>query len=137
MKKYQASTELIDILLKNGFIENTIITYPLHAARLKGDNYDAQHMKRHFVFVCTRENVLFDYINMRFPGQIGASSLDTAELKSLITYCKLSSSDRATLKAESYHSLSVHKLLGESNISKGTFQTISKITSSFVLLYLY
>lgn len=113
MKTYQASNELIDILLQNGFIEDTKTTYPMHASRLKGDNYNAHHMKRHFSFPRTREKVLFDYINMRIPAGICSSSLSSVELKSLVTYCKLSSADRAALKEEAHHSLSLHKLVDD------------------------
>jgi hypothetical protein len=107
MKTYKASKELIDILLTNGFVEDTQKTYPEHARRLIGDNYNPDGMKRHFSYPGTREKVYFDYINIKLPTGVQKYNLNVDELKSLIAFCRLSSTDRSLLVAERYNVLSV------------------------------
>lgn len=87
MKNYEASNELIDILVKNGFVEDTSKTYPEHARRLVGDNYDPHGMKRHFSFPGTREKVYLDYINIKLPTGVQRYKMTIDEVKSLIAFC--------------------------------------------------
>jgi len=113
MKKYTASTELIEKLLSYGFEEDTVTTYPGHAARLKDGPYDPNHMKRHFRLPGTREQILFDYINIKLPTGESRSHLSEEELNSLITYCQLSSADRKSLKEQGYKALSIIDLVSK------------------------
>ncbi|MDB5012823.1 MAG: hypothetical protein JWQ25_1025 [Daejeonella sp.] len=110
MKSYEASQELIDILLANGFVEDTNKRYPEHAKRLIGDNYNPHGMKRHFSYPGTREKIYFDYINMKLPTGVQKYNLNTDELKSLIAFCRLSSTDRSLLIAERYNVLSAPEI---------------------------
>lgn len=107
---YAASQELIDILLANGFVEDTERTFPEHARRLVGNNYDPYGMKRHFSYPGTCEKVYFDYINIKLPTGIQQYSLTTNELKSMIAFCNLSSSDRAALIDQRYNAFSLSKI---------------------------
>jgi hypothetical protein len=111
MNSYTASSELIEILTFNGFVEDTSNNYPEHAARLIKQAYDPHHIKRHFVFKGTREKLYLDYINIILPSGGSCYSLNAKELKSLIAFCKLSTSDRSILREERYHALSIPKLL--------------------------
>lgn len=115
MKTYKASKELIDILLANGFVEDTQKTYPEHAKRLIGDNYNPDGMKRHFSYPGTREKVYFDYINIKLPTGVQKYNLNVDELKSLIAFCRLSSTDRSLLVAERYNVLSVAEITSNVN----------------------
>lgn len=111
MKTFKPSQELINILLQHGFAEDTAIKFRIHAKRLEGQNYDPYHVKRHFSFPGTAEKIYFDYINMHLPTSVSTSSLNVDELKSLITFCHLSSSDRQIIKNELYKATTIHKLL--------------------------
>ncbi|EHQ27480.1 hypothetical protein BDD43_1190 [Mucilaginibacter gracilis] len=113
MKTFKASQELIDILLTYGFVEDTHINYPEHAARLKADPYDPSHMKRHFVFKGTREKLHFDYVNMYLPTGGNTMSFTTDELKSLIAFCRLSATDRTALTDERYQALSIPEIISD------------------------
>lgn len=115
MKTYKASQELIDILLANGFVEDTQKTYPEHAKRLTGDNYNPHGMKRHFSYPGTREKVYFDYINIKLPTGVHKYDLNVNELKSLIAFCRLSSNDRSVLVAERYNVLSIPEITSNVN----------------------
>ncbi|NQU32757.1 MAG: hypothetical protein HQ521_05940 [Bacteroidetes bacterium] len=60
---YTASQELIDILLRHGFIENTHIDWPDHIELLKErGEYDSGSIKRRFTK--GRIVIMFDYINL-------------------------------------------------------------------------
>ena len=115
IKTYKASQELIDILLANGFVEDTQKIYPEHAKRLIGDNYNPDGMKRHFSYPGTREKVYFDYINIKLPTGIQKYNLNVDELKSLIAFCHLSPIDRSLLVAERYNVLSVSEITSNVN----------------------
>jgi hypothetical protein len=111
MKIYEASQELVDLLLANGFVEDTQVNYPEHAARLKDKAYDPHGMKRHFKFPGTREKVYFDYINMRLPGNNDRYKITEEELRSMIAYLRLSATDRSALNNEKYHALSIPEII--------------------------
>lgn len=111
MKKYEASNELIEIFLKNGFVEDTSKTFPEHARRLVGDNYDPHGMKRHFFFPGTREKVYLDYINIKLPTGVHRYTLTTEEVKSLIAFCRLSAADRSALTEQRYNVLSIPEII--------------------------
>jgi hypothetical protein len=111
MKKYEASQELIDILLNFGFQEDTSVTYPQHAKRLNDGPYNPGGMKRHFKFPGTRETIYFDYINMRLPTNIDLYSVTEDELKSILTYVSLSSTDRRALENDRYNALSIPEII--------------------------
>jgi hypothetical protein len=115
MKKYEASNELIDILVKNGFVEDTSKTYPEHARRLVGDNYDPHGMKRHFSFPGTREKVYLDYINIKLPTDVQRYKMTIDEVKSLIAFCRLSSADRSTLAEQHYNVFSIPEIIANVN----------------------
>lgn len=115
MKNYEASNELIDILLKNGFVEDTSRTYPEHARRLVGDNYDPDRMKRHFSFPGTREKVYLDYINIKLPTGVQRYKMTIEEVKSLIAFCRLSSADRSVLAEQRYNVLSIPEIIANVN----------------------
>lgn len=116
MKTYEASQELVNILLSNGFVEDTITTYPEHAKRFNGNNYNPHGMKRHFSFPGTREKIYFDYINMKLPTGIQTYRLNSDEVKSLIAFCNLSSLDRSTLVNQHYNSISIPEII--SNVDR-------------------
>lgn len=113
MKVYDASQELIDILITNGFVEDTVRTYPQHAKRLVSDNYNPHGVKRHFSYPGTREKVFFDYINIKLPTGVQKYSLNTDEVKSLIAFCQLSSADRSALVNERYNVLSIPQIISD------------------------
>lgn len=63
--EFKASQELIDILLKYSFTENTKSRYPEHYERLlRFGKYNPDSMKRSFIK--GRFRVTFDYINIYF-----------------------------------------------------------------------
>lgn len=135
MKTYKASQGLIDILLANGFVEDTQKTYPEHAKRLIGDNYNPDGMKRHFSYPGTREKVYFDYINIKLPTGVQKYNLNVDELKSLIAFCRLSSTDRSLLVAERYNVLSVAEITSNVNrepriYSKAAYQRVKQVFES-------
>ena len=107
--------ELIEILLANGFVEDTERTFPEHAKRLVGNNYDPHGMKRHFSYPGTREKVFFDYINIKLPTGVQRYRLTLDELKSMLSFCNLSSSDRGTLLDQHYNVLSIPGLVSDIN----------------------
>jgi len=111
MKKYEASQELVDILLNFGFQEDTHINYPEHSKRLNNDYYNPHGMKRHFRFPGTKETIYFDYINMRLPTNIDLYGVTEDELKSILTYVSLSSADRRGLENDRYNALSIPEII--------------------------
>jgi hypothetical protein len=111
MKIYEASQELIDVLTANGFVEDTGKTFPEHAKRLIGGDYNPHGMKRHFSYPGTREKVYFDYINIILPTAVQKYSMNTDDVKSLIAFCQLSSADRSALVEERYNVLSIPKII--------------------------
>ncbi|HEK22196.1 hypothetical protein [Mucilaginibacter sp.] len=113
MKIYDASQELINILIANGFVEDTSRTYPEHAKRLVGDNYNPHGMKRHFSYPGTREKVYFDYINIILPTGVQKYNMNNDDLKSLIAFCQLSSADRSALVEERYNVLSIPQIISD------------------------
>ena len=113
MKTFSPSQELIDILISHGFAEDTQVKNPEHYRRLETQVYNPYHVKRYFSFPGTSEKVYFDYINMYLPTGIGTPSLNVEELKSLITYCRLSSADRQLIKRELYKATTIYKLVKE------------------------
>ncbi len=125
MNTYKASQELIDILLANGFIEDTQQTFPEHAKRLIGNNYNPNGMKRHFSYPGTREKVYFDYINIKLPTGIYKYDLNVNELKSLIAFCRLSSNDRSLLVTEGYNVLSVPEKTSNVNLEPRTYTKVA------------
>lgn len=116
MKIYEASKELIDILISNGFVEDTDRTYPEHAKRLIDSEYNPHGMKRHLSYVGTREKVYLDYINIKLPTGVQCYGLSLEDLKSLITFCRLSASDRSILVGQRYNVLSIPEII--SNIER-------------------
>jgi hypothetical protein len=111
MKKYEASQELVDILLNFGFQEDTHVSYPEHSKRLNDGPYNPHGMKRHFKLPGTRETIYFDYINMRLPTNIDLYSVTEDELKSILTYVSLSSADRRALENDRYNALSIPEII--------------------------
>lgn len=99
---YEASQELIDILLSYGFKEFTPSSRPEHWNRLqeKG-SYSPHSVKRDMRF--GRLTIFFDYINICIKYNSTAYykttyKLSETELKSIILFTKLTPSDRAYLK---------------------------------------
>ena len=91
----------------------SIKTYPEHAKRLVGDNYNPHGIKRHFSYPGTREKVYFDYINIKLPTGVQKYRLDTNEVKSLITFCRLSATDRSVLIEERCNVLSISQIISD------------------------
>lgn len=98
MKTYTASQELVDILLKNGFIETTEKNYPEHFKRMKKDGYKHSSMKRSFAInPRSRDYILLDYYTIipyyksTADGVDMNHSLTEDQLKSIIVFYKMSS----------------------------------------------
>jgi hypothetical protein len=123
MEQFEASQQLVEILLNSGFIEDTQKTYPTHAIRFKSGEYNPHYMKRHFMFPGTREKVYFDYIHMRLPGKQDRYKLSLDETKSMITFCSLSAADRKKWEEQGYNSLSAAEIINK-------LETIPEIYSS-------
>ncbi len=104
MKKYTASQETIDILLKNGYIEITKEIHPEHFKRLQKEGYDCRNMKR--VFSANRDYgykqdyIEFDYDMIKPVRRRGVSGnemkkeITAEELKSFIGFYKLPYKER-------------------------------------------
>ncbi len=102
MKTCSASQELVDILLKNGFIDKTKETYPDHYKRMKEKGYNPYAVRRKFTNHSRRDFIFFDYVNITPLHNGGCTENEcrytptTDELKSLITFYKLPVHDRGT-----------------------------------------
>jgi len=123
MKKYEASQELVDLLLNFGFQEDTHVNYPEHSKRLNSGPYDPHGMKRHFKFPGTKETIYFDYINMRFPTSVDLYSVTEDELKSILTYVSLSSVDRRGLENDRYNALSILEIIARMKATPRLYNT--------------
>ena len=103
MKKYKASEELAEILIKNGFVENTKTKYPDHYNRLLNNGYSPNSVKRSFLYK-PNHNLIFDYINIvpyyrkSCNGTEIKIELTENEIKSIITFYKLSSQHKSYFK---------------------------------------
>lgn len=99
---HEASQQLIDILLSNGFKEHTSSSRPEHWNLLQEKGvYNPHAIKRDLRF--GRLTIFFDYINICISYNNAAYykttyKLSEFELKSIILYTKLSLSERAFLK---------------------------------------
>lgn len=96
--EYSASQDLIDILLRFGFKEDTDKVYPMQYAQMKQrGEYDPHSFKRSFRK--GRMWILLDYINIRILYNSSAFFFDEMaisieELTSLIYFMQLSSTDK-------------------------------------------
>lgn len=107
---YVASEELVNILLKNGFVECTEKHYPEHFERLNVIGYDPYSVKRMFFKKSKRNYILFDYVNIRLnDGTPGKLSFSEKELKSLLVFYTLSFTDKRKLYGEGYSALTIYK----------------------------
>lgn len=78
--EYKASQELIDILLKYGFTEDTKSQYPEHHKRwLHLGEYDPNSIKRSFIK--GRFRITFDYINICFQYNSPSIFFNTIRIK--------------------------------------------------------
>lgn len=97
-KKFTASQELVDVLLKNGFTESTEKIYPDHFKRMnKTGFYNPSAVKRRFNFGHNKRHFLnLDYttIGAYYNTMANSSdinnSLTELQLKSIIAFFKLS-----------------------------------------------
>lgn len=116
MKKYTASQETINILLKNEYIEITKEIHPQHFKRLQKEGYDCRNTKR--VFSANRDYgykqdyIEFDYDMIKPVRRRGVSAsemkreITTEELKSFIGFYKLPYKERKRINVfnlESYY----------------------------------
>ncbi len=100
MRTYGASQKLVDILLKNGFADNTEKDYPQHFKKMNEKGYDPDKIKRQFARNSHKDYIIFDYINIHpmyngsCHGNESRITLTEPELKSMITFYKLTPQDR-------------------------------------------
>ena len=114
---YKASQVLIDILLSAGFKEVTPSTEPAQWKLLQErGEYDPDDIKRDLRF--GKLTIFFRYsaielaYNDRCPYKV-ASELSEMELKSIIVFTKLSSSDRAFLKSHKVYPTKIADYIGK------------------------
>jgi hypothetical protein len=94
-RTFKASPELVTLLLKYGFSDNTEKLYPKHFKQMKERGYDPHSMKRIFCFRQHEDYLLFNYVyitlhhNGAFSHTEERKTLTTDELRSLITFYKL------------------------------------------------
>ncbi|OCA69072.1 hypothetical protein BBI01_17830 [Chryseobacterium artocarpi] len=95
MKTYQASEQLAQILIKNGFVEVTDTKYPQHFKQINAYGYEPEKSQRAFR-INTKDLIIFDHITIKFVhkgyGCNGANmrnELSENELKSAIAFFKL------------------------------------------------
>jgi len=95
VRTFKASQELVNLLLKYGFSDNTEGLYPKHYQRIKEHGYDPYSMKRIFCFSPHEDYLLFNYtyITLHHSGPFSHTeerrTLTANELRSLITFYKL------------------------------------------------
>lgn len=112
MKSYKVSEELVDVLLKFGFKDETDRYYPEHFERLK-NGYDPLHVKRRFSTGSYKDYVIFEFINIKISGDNDRYVLTENELKSLIVFHHLSSEDRRKWRESSYGTLEGWKIVAD------------------------
>jgi len=114
MKTFKASQELVDILLKQGFTDETERYYPAHFQRMKTRGYDPYSMKRMFSFHSQEDYILLHYIYVMFlpNGSFERSEerrlLTENELKSLVAFYNLPSDSRIAWKQTSKKAIDLH-----------------------------
>ena len=103
MKKYEASQELVDILLKNGFEDKTEQHYPEFYSAMQRNGYSTA-LKRKFSYHSHKDYIIFDYINIHaFRGHAGLGSrarMTELELKSLIAFFKMPATFRGNWRSK-------------------------------------
>lgn len=110
MNTFGPSQELVEILLKNGFKDDTKTYYPDHYALMAQTGYDPSNIKRKFSFHSHADFILFDYINfIPMVNNTRATRhsfgyLSVNELKSIICFYKLPIQEKKRIKSE------IHKI---------------------------
>lgn len=114
---YNASQKLIDILLSAGFQEFTPSTHPAHWNLLQErGKYDPDDIKRDLRF--GKLTIFFKYaiIELTYDDTtlyMQTRELSEMELKSIIVFTKLSSSDRAFLKRHKVYPTKIADYIGK------------------------
>lgn len=115
--EYSPSTELVSILLENGFQDITNKTYPDHYEYIQQYGYDPGLSKRVLQYNRGRDCIKFDYITITpcFQGAALESkySLNEDELKSLITFFKLPYHARVAVIGKGLSIFRLHEEYGE------------------------
>lgn len=98
MKTFRASTELVDLLLQNGFSEETGSYFPEHFTRMKEVGYDPKKVKRKFAYSSRRDYIIFNYQDISFVhtySDIASGvELEEKEIRSALAFYKLSDKER-------------------------------------------
>lgn len=100
-KTYSDPKKIIPILIKSGFIETSNI------AESSGLS------KRTLRFPSTREKVLFKNGYIYLPDGHKQRNINCTELKSLITYCLISRTDRTALKLKGLPLTAISKIVAD------------------------
>ncbi len=115
MSNYIASEDLINIFIKNGFIDITDIKRPEHFKRLQENGYDPHKIKRVISYNGHLKNyVEFDYIMIRACYKEGCDSrnmknkITANELKSIIAFYKLPSQTMSAMNRKGYDRLNLY-----------------------------
>lgn len=78
MKKYTASEELAQILLKNGFSEITSAKFPEHQKNIEENGYEPLKAKRAFS-INTKDLVIFEYTMIKASPKGGCIGINMSE----------------------------------------------------------
>lgn len=93
MKTYTASQELIDILLKNGFVDKTAKVYPDTDRAIKERGYKEGNDKRVFSLAAMKDYITFDYQSIicyvNNTGFTDELELTENQVRSIIAYYKM------------------------------------------------
>lgn len=108
-KYYEASEELVRILLKNGFRDITNQFYPSHIERMEQDGYNPQSHKRVFA-ISKSDHLKFNYTQIEafYRGCTGSDmkyKLTVDELKSIIAFYKLPPQSKSYIYSKSRDSI--------------------------------
>lgn len=118
MKTFRASTELVDLLLQNGFSEETVSYFPDHFSRMKEKGYDPKKVKRKFSYSSRRDYIIFNYQDISFVhtySDIASGvELEENEIRSALAFYKLTDKERkeylSTYRNVTDFSLHYHKI---------------------------
>lgn len=127
--EYRATQILVDILLSHGFKEYTHSLYPTDWEKLRNSSaYSPNSVKRELRF--GRLRVFFNYINIWISYNSSGYDktifrLPESELRSLLLFTKLSTTDRAYLNRHSIYPSNIAEYVAKYSVEDREYLRVS------------